>query len=118
MALIFKSRRMTCVSIFTTRRSWRPPSKCAFRNASTIFLAASGAVLLAPRQSTLASLCCRAMEAECSSLTSAANAGNFVRRNAHADAAGANQNAQFRLVVRHALADQLREVRVIIRRLF
>ena len=59
-------------SILSTRRSWRPPSNFAARNASRIFLASFGGVVLPLRQSTLASLCWRASAAACSSATSAA----------------------------------------------
>ena len=42
-----------------------------------------------------------------------ANTRHFVGGNAHPDAGGADQNAELRFAIRHALPDRLREIRII-----
>src|ERR1043165_3190663 len=89
------------VSILLTRRSWRPPSNFAARNASTMRLAISGSVCFEPMQSTLASLCCRA------------HSGNFVRRDAHAHTARAAEDPKLILAVGDRVAHEVRKVGIV-----
>ena len=86
---------------FNERRSWRPPSKCALRKASTIFLASLGRRDLGAEAEDIGVVVLAGKRGHgFVENQRGADAGDFVGGHAHADAGGANEQAEFGLVRR------------------
>ncbi len=97
-------------SSFSTRRSWRPPSNCVLRKASTILADLRGRRRdSAARQRTLALLCWRVTVRVVGVVDErGADLRIAVGRDAHADAALADEDAEVGLAGEHVAADRLR----------